>query len=184
LLREARRLYDDPATGLAVAAAGAARTGFASGGEWMRCVLSHLRGAAPTGTTRGFNLLGTVKYGLAAAAALVCLAAAWWLEQPAVALLVVPAFYAVEAQMVFLFPLALDESSTLYRKARALTVEAGGTLAVMATVLPLAGVMLFGGLAGGGFVRSWCLGCLALCLWYERVRLGSAATAPAAPIPS
>ena len=179
LLREARRLYDDPATGLAAAAQGAGRTGFASGGEWMRCVLAHLRGAVPPGPTRGFNLLGTVKYGLASAAALVCLAAAWWLEQPAVALLVIPAFYAVEAQMVFLFPLALDESPTLYRKARALTVEAGGTLAVMATVLPLAGVMLFGGLTGGGFVRSWCLGCLAICLWYERVRLGTTAPAPA-----
>src|SRR5262249_37135522 len=26
---------------------------------------------------------------------------------------------------------------------------------------------LFGGLAGRGFLRSWCLGCLAVCLWYE-----------------
>jgi hypothetical protein len=30
--------------------------------------------------------------------------------------------------------------------------------------------MLLGGLAGRGFVRSWCLGCLAVCLWYEDLR--------------
>jgi len=100
--------------------------------------------------------------------------AAWLLEQPLVALLVVPAFYAVEAQMVFLFPLALDGSPQLFRQARALTVQAGGTLAVMRTVLPLATVMLGGGIVGLGFVRSWCLGCLAVCLWYEQVRAAAA----------
>jgi predicted MPP superfamily phosphohydrolase len=37
----------------------------------------------------------------------------------------------------------------------------------MRVVLPLACTMLFGGLAGRGFLRSWCLGCLAICIWYE-----------------
>jgi predicted MPP superfamily phosphohydrolase len=30
--------------------------------------------------------------------------------------------------------------------------------------------MLFGGLVGRGFLRCWCLGCLAVCLWYEDLR--------------
>ena len=46
----------------------------------------------------------------------------------------------------------------------------------MGTVLPLAAVMLFGGLIGKGFVRSWCLGCLAVCIWYEELRQEMAAT--------
>jgi hypothetical protein len=170
LLRSARALYDDPTTGLAAAAQGAWRGGFASGGEWMRLALGRLRGACPTGATRGFHALGATKYGLASSAALACVAVAWLLEQPWLLLLVVPAFYAVEAQMVFLFHLVLDKTPAPYRDARALTVRAGGTVTVMGTVLPLAAVMLFGGFLGQGFVRSWCLGCLAVCLWYERVR--------------
>jgi hypothetical protein len=170
LLRSARALYDDPATGLADAARGAWRGGFASGGEWMRHVLGHVRGADPTGDTRTFHTLGSIKYGLASAAAFACVLAAWLVEQPLVLLLVIPAFYAVEAQMVFLFPLVLDETPAPFRDARALTVRAGGTATVMCTVLPLATVMLLGGFAGRGFVRCWCLGCLAVCLWYERVR--------------
>jgi hypothetical protein len=37
-------------------------------------------------------------------------------------------------------------------------------------VIPLAAVMLFGGVVGRGFVRSWCLGCLAVVVWYEDLR--------------
>jgi predicted MPP superfamily phosphohydrolase len=40
----------------------------------------------------------------------------------------------------------------------------------MRVVVPLACTMLFGGLAGRGFLRCWCLGCLAVCLWYEDLR--------------
>src|SRR5207244_10397260 len=80
------------------------------------------------------------------------------------------AFYAVEAQMVFLFPLALDGSARPFADAWRWTRHAGGTVAVMRVVVPLACTMLFAGLAGGGFLRSWCLGCLAVCLWYEDLR--------------
>ncbi len=38
--------------------------------------------------------------------------------------------------------------------------------------MPLACTMLFGGLAGRGFLRSWCLGCLAVCIWYEGLSNG------------
>ena len=76
--------------------------------------------------------------------------------------------------MVFLFPLVLDGSTAPFADARRSTVQAGGTLAVMRVVLPLAAVMLLGGFAGQGFVRSWCLGCLAVCLWYEQIRMARA----------
>jgi hypothetical protein len=136
----------------------------------MLLALCHLRGQAAAPAPAGLNRLGLVKYGLASGAALPfsCLAVltGWW---PLLALCV-PAFYAAEAQLVFLFPLALDGCAAPYCAARRLTVRAGGTAAVMGTVLPLAGVMLFGGFAGRGFVRCWCLGCLAVCLWYEDLR--------------
>lgn len=170
LLKRARALYDDPHCPLAAAARTAWRGGFASGGAWMRLALEELRGVPLAQTPARLNLLGGVKYGLASAAALAFGAAALSLSAWPLWLCCVPAFYAVEAQLVFLFPLALDGSRRPFADARHWTVRAGGTLAVLRVVLPLAGVMLLGGFARQGFVRSWCLGCLAICLWYEELR--------------
>jgi predicted MPP superfamily phosphohydrolase len=171
LLREAAAVFDLAENGLCQAAAGAWRAGFTSGGHWMRQALGVLRGAPLPEEPRHLNALGIVKYALASgAAALVALIPALFWKQPLLAILCVPAFYATEAQFVFLFPLALDGSSRPFRDARRWTVTAGGTLAVMRVVLPLAFVMVFGGFTGRGFIRSWCIGCLAICLWYERLR--------------
>jgi hypothetical protein len=120
-----------------------------------------------------FHMLGWVKYGLAGGAALGWLVVVFAFEQPLLSPLAIFVFYAVEAQMVFLFPLALDGSVEPFREARRWTVDAGGTLAVMRVVLPLALFMLFGGFFRQGFRRSWCLGCLAVCLWYEGLRTRS-----------
>src|SRR5579863_8852590 len=143
LLAKAVVLFDDAGTGLARPARIAWRSGFVSGAEWMRLALAQLRRPAPRGSTRGFNTLGIIKYGLASAAAFAPLAAACWLEQPLLTVLVVPAFYAVEAQFVFVFPLALDQSPRVWRQSRQMTVDGGGTLHVMGTVLPLAALILF-----------------------------------------
>jgi hypothetical protein len=182
LLRRGRELYDAPSSALARSAAHAWQTGFASGGQWMQQALEQLRGAPLPGTKRSLNLLGLVKYGLASLAALLGVALAWFLEQPLYLLVCVPAFYAVEAQMVFLFPLVLDGSPRPFRASLLWTRRAGGTLVVMAVVLPIAGTMLFGGLIGRGFTRCWCLGCLAICIWYEQLRL--AQLTKAAPEPA
>jgi hypothetical protein len=178
LLRQARQVYDDPHPALAHAASGAWRTGFASGGHWMALALGQLRGTPPPGSGHALNVLGCVKYGLASVAALPGVVLALLLSQPLALLLCVPLFYAVEAQMVFLFPLVLDGSEQPFRAARQWTRRAGGTLAVMAIVLPLAATMLFGGFVGQGFVRSWCLGCLAVCLWYETLRRAAGVSIP------
>lgn len=174
LLRRAATIYDEPGGVLAKAAGPAARGGFAAGAEWMRLALERLRGApVETATTPNFTFLGTAKYAAASLAALACAAGAWlsgWPVLAVLAVLAVPAFYAVEVQGVFLFPVALDGSPRPFRDARRWTVRAGGTLRVMAGVMPIAATMLFGGFASRGFVRSWCLGCLAVCLWYEDVR--------------
>ncbi|MGH7173428.1 MAG: metallophosphoesterase [Gemmataceae bacterium] len=170
LLRRAAALFDAPANRLAQSARRAWRGGFASGGCWMRLALEHLRGQPLAGAASELNRLGLIKYGLACTAALAWLLLTIRCQWPWLALLSVLAFYAVEAQMVFLFPLALDGCVRPFREARRWTRRAGGTLRVMRIVLPLAATMLFGGFLGRGFVRSWCLGCLAVCLWYEELR--------------
>jgi uncharacterized protein len=137
----------------------------------MRLALKIVRShpCSPRETTYG--RLGLIKYGLATGAAILWVGMVWSLGMPMLTPLAVVVFYSVEAQMVFLFPLALDGSVTPFRTARAWTRRAGGTLAVMRVVLPIAGIMLLGGFVGRGFVRCWCLGCLAVCLWYEDLRL-------------
>ena len=136
----------------------------------MQAALEHVRGVALPGPSHSLQKLGCVKYCLACLGALACVALAWQLGEPLILIGCVPVFYAIEAQFVFLFPLALDGDATPYRSAWQWARHAGGTWAVMRVVLPLAGVMLFGGFFGRGFVRCWCLGCLAVCLWYEAIR--------------
>jgi predicted MPP superfamily phosphohydrolase len=137
----------------------------------MRLALETVRGIPCPPLAAGYGRLGFIKYALAATAALLWAGAAWALRLPLLAPLAVVVFYAIEAQMVFLFPLALDGCVRPFRTARAWTRRAGGTLAVLRVVLPLASVMLLGGVVGRGFVRCWCLGCLAVCLRYEDLRV-------------
>jgi predicted MPP superfamily phosphohydrolase len=136
----------------------------------MHLALQRLRGSDGPAPCTNFHRLGLVKYGLASAAALTSLAAFALMALPCLLLLAAVAFYAVEAQMVFLFPVALDSNARPFREARRLTRRAGGTVAVMCIVVPIAAFMLLAGFSGCGFVRSWCLGCLAICNWYEELR--------------
>lgn len=172
LLHRAAVLFDSPDNTLAESSRTAWRRGFVSGAGWMRQALEQLRGQPLADTSCNLHRFGLLKYGLACAAALGWASLTMACHRPLGALLGALIFYAVEAQMVFLFPLALDGASRPFREARRWTRRAGGTLTVMTIVLPLAATMLFGGFMRRGFVRSWCLGCLAVCLWYERLRQG------------
>ncbi len=136
----------------------------------MRLALETVRGHPCPPAPINYQRLGLLKYGSAGGVTLLLACAAFAGHVPWLAPLAVFAFYAAEAQMVFLFPLVLDGSDTPFTDARRWARRAGGTVAVMRVVMPLAFVMLFGGLAGRGFVRCWCLGCLAVCLWYEDLR--------------
>ena len=170
LLTRAAEWYDGPGSPLHAAAGGAALGGFASGAQWMSLAMETLRGRPCPPTAFNYHLLGLIKYGLAAGVALLWAVGACAWHVPWLVPLAVVAFYAVEAQMVFLFPVALlDGLAPRCRFARGCgsTHHAGGTVAVMRVVMPLACTMLFGGMAGRGFLRSWCLGCLAVCIWYE-----------------
>lgn len=170
LLGRAAAVYDLPGSELPGAAQHAWAGGFASGGRWMSLALRQIRPQTPAGSKVSLQRLGIAKYGMASAAMLGCALVAAAMNHPIFGLAGVVGFYVVEAQMVFLFPLALDGCEDPLRQSLRWTARAGGTLAVMRVVVPLGVTMLFGGLAGRGFVRSWCLGCLAVCLWYEDVR--------------
>src|SRR5688572_25598449 len=76
LLAGARELYDDPNLPFAPTAQNDAwKSGFSSGADWMRLVLCHLRGEMPQPVLASFQLLGVVKYGLAALCAVIVLVA-------------------------------------------------------------------------------------------------------------
>jgi len=171
LLRRAAELYDAPESELSNTAGEAGRHGFRSGAMWMRRAMVQIRGVPiPEPITANFHALGWLKYGAASIVALGWAIAMIAIDWPVLAIGSIPLFYAVEAQGVFLFPVAIDGEPRPFRAARRWTVRAGGTLRVMAIVMPIAVTMLAGGFAGRGFLRSWCLGCLAICIWYERLR--------------
>lgn len=147
--------------------------------DWMRGALGVLRGAerAPK---RGLARLILLKYAacaacalLASACALLGLAAPFapWVAPWAALALASVGFYAVEAQLVFLVPLAIDGEARPWSTSIAWTRGAGGTARVLVTVLPIAAYMLAGAFVRRGAARSWRVGCLAVLLWYERVRL-------------
>jgi hypothetical protein len=169
LLAHARNLYDNPATGLSHGARQGWRHGFASGAEWMRLVMEQLRGCSLPAGDAPFQWLGLIKYGLCMAGFAACVLAAWLARAWPLALLGVPAFYAIEVQFLFLFPAAIDHPQHPFTANRRRVARAGGTFQRMATVIPIAASMLAGGPAGQGFVRSWALGCIAIVIWYEEL---------------
>ena len=173
LLSRAAEVYDEPGGTLAHDARRAAWGGFASGAQWMKLALERHRGeplGPPSVLAKNFHRLGAVKYAVASAVALGWAVGSFCIGWPVLAALAAPLFYAVEVQGLFLYPVALDGDPRPFRTARRWTVKAGGTLRAMTIVMPIAATMLFGGFVGRGFLRSWCLGCLAVCIWYEALR--------------
>lgn len=133
----------------------------------MALALGVLRGVEPPRLPASLgHRLGFQKYALATlATAPAIVAAILW--HP-VALLLVPwLFYAVESRLAFVFPLALDGEERPLRASWRWTRDAGW-LDLTVSIMRLATVMLTGGLLGRGFLRSWCLGCLAVLVRYEQ----------------
>lgn len=172
MLKRAACLYDAPGSVLADEARGAWRTGFTGGAAWMANGLALVRGQPAAAVPSNVGRWGALKYGGALLSAGVAGGFASGLGAPLAVALVVAglAFYAAEAQGLFLFPLLLDGTEHPWQSGRVLLRRAGGTPSAMGTVLMLAGVMLLGGVVGRGWVRCWCLGCLAVVLWYEELR--------------
>ena len=136
----------------------------------MRSVIeSRSRSKRKLAGTTDWTRLGLLKYGAALCASAPLVLMAGMFSRPWLIVVAIGAFYVVEIQMLFLFPVALDGSSTPFRASRTLMLKAGGTLRVLPTVLILAAAMLIGGLVHRAFVKYWALGCLAVILWYEQL---------------
>ncbi|HBE21472.1 MAG TPA: hypothetical protein DDW51_28735, partial [Cyanobacteria bacterium UBA11367] len=144
LLRQAAALYDDPNLPFAQEAKKAWQGGFYSGAGWMELVLSQLRHQPQRPVPKCLQGFGIIKYTLTTIAALPILGFAIATQIYPLIILSIPAFYAVEVQMVFLFPITLDRMANPFRTSQEWTKRAGGTIAAMQIVLVLAAVMLFG----------------------------------------
>ncbi len=170
LLADAARLYD--ASPALERRSRSTRSG-QDCAEWMSLALSLARNT-PWSSLQpqryaDLSRLGVLKYALALAGASIAPLAAWRTEQVALLFFFVPLFYAIEAQLVFLYPVALDGARAPLLESLRWTRRAGGTWSVMRRVLRIASFMLLGGFLGRGFVRSWSIGCLAICVWYARL---------------
>lgn len=181
LLRAASDVWDADAT-LRTTARRAALGGFAGSAAWMGEVIRRRRAARPVivpfptrAGTAPFAALGAVKYALFAVGVAGPAAVAWTVGSPWPLVAALAAFCAAEAWMVFLFPVALDGAASPFRASRSMTLRSGGAVRVASIVLPISASMLLGGFARRGFLRSWCLGCVAVALWYEHVLATGAA---------
>lgn len=148
--------------------------GFSGGAKWMHCAMSAVGWRMPPiGSSGKYEAMGWVKYGLCSILAVLTSAVTWvWVGPWYVPVGMVVAFYAVEAQMVFLFPEALLGRRTPWFSARGLTISAGGTLRVMGTVLPIAAGMLGAGWWRGKSREKWVQGCMAVILWHRHLATG------------
>ncbi len=146
--------------------------GFHDGARWMRLVMNALRDEHVPLITGNLQSLGWKKYIICSIGATIWLAICIFLNLWAFIPLSIAVFYLLESRFVFIFPLRADQPTN--RLPHTLLVHrAGGTMRVVLTIMAIAFVMLFGGLIGKGFLRSWCLGCGAVVIWYEHARLAS-----------
>ena len=119
-----------------------------------------------------FNGLGMLKNGVATAVSFFVWGIGVYYKSLPLILLATFVFYLVEVQMVFLFPLLIDQNSRPFGTSRLLVVKGGGTIRAMSVVMPISAYMMLGGFFRRGFVRSWCVGCLAVLLWYSKALEG------------
>lgn len=147
--------------------------GFGAGARWMHRAMPLVGWRMPPfQNSSGYERLGWLKYGVCCSFATVALAALWscgwmWIA-PLVAVII---FYAFEAQMVFLFPESLLGRRAPWSSAWALTSTAGGTVAVMRSVMPIAVGMLGTGWWRGRGREAWIQGCLAVVIWHRQVAI-------------
>ncbi|CAN5749705.1 hypothetical protein BH09MYX1_BH09MYX1_08020 [soil metagenome] len=142
------------------------RTGFDGGARWIARAMGR---ALSDGDARRAGRLGALKYATALGVAGGGAAVACRVHVIVAMVVFVGAFYAVEVQGLFLFPLVALGERAPWRRSRALVAKGGGTLRAVVRVLPIAAYMIFAG-PFRGFTRAWCEGCLAVMGWFAAAR--------------
>jgi hypothetical protein len=152
----------NPASGIA--------TLFPTGARWLYDRLNLLNGNIDGNNTQVFNprinynLYGFLKYGICL---LGCSITAWWLSKYSMLLmpLSIFVFYLLEAQLLFLFPLLIDNSPAPV-VASIRTAFRIGILKCVFTVIPIAIFMIIGLFRKKDATRNWQIGCIAILIWY------------------
>lgn len=172
LLKEAGEMYDQKQL-IYAPPKSMVKNDFQAGAKWMHRCLETIRGERISyPETVAFNVHGFVKNGVAGTLSMIVWGIGIATHSIPLILASTLVFYLIEVQMVFLFPLLIDQDPTPFQKSRHYVVRGGGTIKAMSVVMPISAFMMIGGLLGQGIVRSWCIGCLAVVLWYEKARTG------------
>lgn len=140
---------------------------FTTGARWMSAHLPAQAGR-PGGfdEQRRFGWYGGIKYGSGLLAFLAVGGVVLGLHRPVLLPLAGLAFYVVEVQFLFLFPLLLDRVAHPLRTSIRATYRVG-FLKSLGWTLALAALMLAGLLNRRRPWHNWHLGCLALLNWYR-----------------
>ncbi len=136
---------------------------FTNGARWMHGAYGALHGPVPPFPAAvRWERYGWGKYGISGAGALVAFAvpAPFWAQM----LLFLVVFYAIEVQLLFLFPLLILGVPAPVRTSVRLVWRVGFFRAWLTTIL-LAAYMLAGLLRWRSPFRQWCIGCLCVVLW-------------------
>ncbi len=139
---------------------------FSTGGRWMFYWMQILQFDEKRTLQHGINFAfyGLFKYAISGAVFLITLFFLWplgWMYAP----LSIICFYAVEVQLMFLFPLLIDQSPAPLRESRTMT-RSIGTIYTVLVILPIGVFMLLGLFHWKNPLKHWYLGCLAVVIWY------------------
>lgn len=140
---------------------------FSNGGEWMRLRLSLLRNRviAPV-PLKVFQFWGVFKYVFSLLVGISILLLNWPLGITTP--LAIAAFYIIEVQFCFLFPLIVDNRKPFFLNSILLTHRVG-FWRCLRLVLYFAAYMLTSGYGRKHFLLAWHIGCLAVLLAYEKM---------------
>ena len=145
---------------------------FSKGAAWMTARLNEMDNHKTTrfDPSIPFNAYGWFKYGLCISACIISAFLLFPLHFLLVPLSIV-VFYFLEVQLLFLFPLLIDQVKQPILTSIKITYHLG-VFKCMGTVMPIAFWMLWGIFSKNQPFRNWHVGALAILIWYkDEVRL-------------
>jgi hypothetical protein len=139
---------------------------FSTGGTWMFHWMQMLQFDEKRTLQHAINFAfyGLFKYAISGAVFLIALFFLWPLGWMYASLPIV-CFYIVEVQLMFLFPLLIDQSPAPLKESMAMTRKIG-TINAVWVILPIGVFMLLGLFNWKNPLKHWYLGCLAVVIWY------------------
>ncbi|MEZ4813802.1 MAG: hypothetical protein R3A80_01160 [Bdellovibrionota bacterium] len=145
---------------------------FHKGAKWMHKALEQHRGGAFEFPNHSYNFLGCLKYFCSSLILVLFLAFGLFFSYWPLIALSIPAFYIVEVQLIFLFPVAIDGSKRPLQDAWKLRRKSTSLIEILPITMLIAAHMLSAVFMPQKAIYRWCTGCLAILLIYEGTRNG------------